>query len=312
MRVSVIIFLELCAHPSTSTAILNHGAIIPSPRRSCSSAIRFSNGNGLFASAFEFGMTKAAGANDSVDGPRSSEDGSSSGRTEGVGSKQEQAADRPARAQWETKGSHTKGNQGDQKRQTFSQARPSPLDFDAQIIKLYAYPGVTSSVIDLFVNERLPKWTQREISTFMRISGKKSRSKTFLHLKRHLPSIASRIGVCTSSWKLRDISAILYGLQCLREDDDGYLAIIAVMAEAIRQTVGSGEAASAVSISLTLLGLQKNKLRDRQSIELLHSITIMIKSCKESLSAQEVGNALYGMKGMSSDHAEVRDRKSVV
>ena len=133
-----------------------------------------------------------------------------------------------------------------------------------------------------------------------------------MHLKRLLPSIASRIGVFTSTWNLRDISAILYGLQCLREDDDGNLDILAVMTKALNESIVIGNAASAQSIAITLLGMQNNKLKERQSIELLRSITIMIKSCKESLSAQNVGNALYGMLSMSSDHGEVRSMISAL
>jgi hypothetical protein len=148
-----------------------------------------------------------------------------------VSVKQKQAIDGTARTQWETKGSESKGNQGRQERQTFYQARRPPSDFDAQIMVLYAYPGGTSSEIDSFVKEWLQKWTQRELSSFIRILGKKSKSKTFLHLKRLLPSIASRIEVSTPACRLRDISAILYSLQFLREDDDGYLAILAVITE---------------------------------------------------------------------------------
>ena len=144
----------------------------------------------------------------------------------------------------------------------------------------------------------------REISDFMRITGKKSRNKTRLHLKRNLPAIASRIKkLPTVSWRYRDISAVVYGLQCLREDDDGYLAVVAAMTAALVKSNQSREAVPFKSISMAMIGLQKNKLRARQSVELLNSIMIMTKSCHESPDAQEVGNALHGMQSMSSDHA---------
>ena len=313
MKIPLFLFLELSSLSHTSTATSSHGAIIANHRRSFGNAIQLSNGNGRFASSHELGMTKDT-ASDYIDGPRSSKVVNSSRCTEGVTMKQdhEQTVVGPVRSQWETKGSQSKGYQRHQKQQTLNQARRPSSDFDAQIIKLYEYPGGIPSEIDSFVREWLPKWAQGELSSFMRISGKKSRSRTFLHLKRHLPSIASRIEVFTSAWKLRDISAILYSLQCLGEDDDGYLAILAVMTKAMSESIGKGEAASSISISLTLLGLQKNRLRERQSIELLRSVTMMINSCKESLSAQAVGNALYGMQSMSSDHAEVRSMISAL
>ena len=37
-----------------------------------------------------------------------------------------------------------------------------------------------------------------------------------------------------------------------------------------------------------------------------------VHGCKESLSAQAVGNALYGMRSMSSDHPEVRSMTSAL
>jgi hypothetical protein len=37
----------------------------------------------------------------------------------------------------------------------------------------------------------------------------------------------------------------------------------------------------------------------------LSALAIKVRACKEDLSAQEVGNAFYGLKGMSSDVAEV-------
>jgi hypothetical protein len=37
-----------------------------------------------------------------------------------------------------------------------------------------------------------------------------------------------------------------------------------------------------------------------------------VRSCRESLSAQHVGNALYGMQCMSSDHVEVRSLLSAL
>ena len=153
----------------------------------------------------------------------------------------------------------------------------------------------------------------REISDFMRITGKKSRNKTRLHLKRNLPAIASRIKkLPTVSWRYRDISAVVYGLQCLREDDDGYLAVVAAMTAALVKSNQSREAVSFKLISMAMIGLQKNKLRARQSVELLNSIMIMTKSCHESPDAQEVGNALHGMQSMSSDHAEVRSMVSAL
>jgi hypothetical protein len=39
----------------------------------------------------------------------------------------------------------------------------------------------------------------------------------------------------------------------------------------------------------------------------LSALAMKVDSCKEDLNAQALGNALYGLQRMSSDHVEVRD-----
>lgn len=45
---------------------------------------------------------------------------------------------------------------------------------------------------------------------------------------------------------------------------------------------------------------------------ILSALVHKVQSCKEALGAQELGNALYGLQGMSSDSAEVRSMLSVL
>ena len=83
-----------------------------------------------------------------------------------------------------------------------NQSSKSSAEFNAHIISMFPPAGGKSSDIDLFVNDWLPECTAAEVSNFMRIAGKKSRVKSHLHLKRHLPTIASRIeDLSLVSWK---------------------------------------------------------------------------------------------------------------
>ena len=41
--------------------------------------------------------------------------------------------------------------------------------------------------------------------------------------------------------------------------------------------------------------------------DILLALAPKVKSCSEALDTQEVGNALYGLQGMNSEHSEVRD-----
>ena len=234
---------------------------------------------------------------------------------------QEQKQGRAARYQSDMResgsgsGSRSRGGKGHESDPISKSLRRSPSDFNTHITSMCSSSSSDGgcSAVDAFVKGWLPGCTVREISDFMRITGKKSRNKTRLHLKRNLPAIASRIKkLPTVSWRYRDISAVVYGLQCLREDDDGYLAVVAAMTAALVKSNQSREAVPFKSISMAMIGLQKNKLRARQSVELLNSIMIMTKSCHESPDAQEVGNALHGMQSMSSDHAEVRSMVSAL
>jgi hypothetical protein len=41
--------------------------------------------------------------------------------------------------------------------------------------------------------------------------------------------------------------------------------------------------------------------------EILSAVVLKVESCRETLTAQAVGNALYGLQGLSSDYSEVRE-----
>ena len=45
---------------------------------------------------------------------------------------------------------------------------------------------------------------------------------------------------------------------------------------------------------------------------MISSLLDKVHGCKESLIAQNVGNALYGMRSMSSDHPEVRSMINII
>ena len=234
---------------------------------------------------------------------------------------QEQKHGRAARYQSDMResgsgsGSGSRGGKGHESDPTSKSLRRSPSDFNAHVTSMCSSSSSDggSSAVDAFVKGWLPGCTVREISDFMRITGKKSRNKSHLHLKRNLPAIASRLEKSTTAtWRYRDISAVLYGLQCLVEDDDGYVGVVAAMGAALVRSTRHGEAVPFQSRSMAMIGLQKNRLRARQSVELLDSIIVMTKNCRESPNAQNVGNALYGMQSMSSDHAEVRSMVSAL
>ena len=67
-----------------------------------------------------------------------------------------------------------------------------------------------------FIIEDLQDCNISNIARFMRLAGKKSKSKSNDYLRGHLPLIASRLRTSiSSSWTYMNISNIIYGLQCL-------------------------------------------------------------------------------------------------
>ena len=55
-----------------------------------------------------------------------------------------------------------------------------------------------------------------------------------------------------------------------------------------------------------LYGLRSNRFKHQKSKKMLSCLPRIVEKCREPLDAQAVGNALYGLQGMSSDDADVR------
>ena len=167
--------------------------------------------------------------------------------------------------------------------------------------------GELGCKFDAFVDELLADCSKSVFANFMRIAGKRSRNNTALLMIRRLPDLSRKLDSMVSSvWSYREISNIIYGLQCCRESDDGYLTIMLTMSEIANRTASRGEMIQSQNLSMLLYGLRSNKFKQTESKKLLSCLHKIAVSCKEPLSAQAVANALYGLQGMSSDDADVR------
>jgi len=60
------------------------------------------------------------------------------------------------------------------------------------------------------------------------------------------------------------------------------------------------------TVGNALYGLQGCSSEHAEVRSILKALTPQIAKCSEPLDAQAVGNALYGLQGCSSEHAEVR------
>ena len=163
------------------------------------------------------------------------------------------------------------------------------------------------AIFDSFVKHRLEECNVAAIASLFRLSGKKSKSRSSDLLKQHLPAIASRLQTLSSSkWRNKDFSCVVYGLQCIEEKDAGYVTVLSIMTGIADRMVWDDKTISSKNISMMLYGLQRNHCEQPESLLFLEQAKELIHRCQGSLDAQAVGNALYGMQGLSSDSVEVR------
>ena len=190
---------------------------------------------------------------------------------------------------------------------SISRSPRSQSELRTHIDYIFADMNICNEVLfDEFIRVDLHECNVSNIGRFMRLGGKKSRSKSNDYLKKNLPTIASRLqALKSSSWMYMDISFVIYGLQNIGEKDAGYLDILTTMTEIAKITLKSKKILPPQDLSMMLYGLQKNTGCGDVNSQLLAVISQIAKQCSGTFKPQEMGNALYGLQGMSSDNAEV-------
>lgn len=163
---------------------------------------------------------------------------------------------------------------------------------------------VSAVAFNNFISSRLYDCSIDGIADIFSILGKKAKTKNYLVLKRHLPALAMRLGRMQSSWRLKEISLIVYGLQCFRESEKGYLDIVRIVSTFMKQKLHEQVVIYAGSVSMMCLGLQSNRFKRNESLELLSLLPYIVGSCPGPLSAQSIASILYGLQGMSSRRPE--------
>ena len=167
--------------------------------------------------------------------------------------------------------------------------------------------NVSADQAKVFLRERLKECNLKQVCHLMRLLGKKSKSKLHLSLKPHLPAVASHLESFSSKlWSFGNVSAVIHGLQCFEEDDDGYLRIISLVTKIADKSFITKASPSSSEITSIIAGLQKNRVKSLKSREFLSCLTSMVIQSKDEIGSRTVGALLYGLRCMSSDHVEVR------
>jgi hypothetical protein len=162
--------------------------------------------------------------------------------------------------------------------------------------------------VDKFITAQLAICSPGNVSDLMHATVKVTKKSPNLFLLReHLPAIAKRLKeVNPSDWKFRDISTIMYGLQCSRDNDSGVIDVLTVITAAAERGATENLRVTSQDASMMLLGLRKISYGHDASRKLLSVITKIIQKCTDLYDEQNIGNSLLGLQGMSSDCLEVR------
>jgi hypothetical protein len=165
----------------------------------------------------------------------------------------------------------------------------------------------TQSDVDKFINEQLAICSPGNVSDLMHATVKvKKKNPDLFLLSEHLPAIAMRLKVANpSDWRFRDISTIMYGLQCSKGSDMGVVEVLIVITAAAERGITESLPWTSQDASMMLLGLRKISCWHEASRKLLSVITKMIPKCADHYDEQNIGNSLLGLQGMSSECLEV-------
>ena len=172
---------------------------------------------------------------------------------------------------------------------------------------LFADPPVSAAKFENFIEEWLHMCNVADVTSLMRLSGKRLKNKASAILEHHLQSIAHRLTFLSAPcWMFMHMSFIIYGLLSLDENDTGYLDILFAMSKvAVNLTRTGGTEFNPQNLSMLIYGLQNSNCRENESRHLISSLADLIGTCKFNFDAQAIGNTLYGLQGMTSDSLEV-------
>ena len=172
---------------------------------------------------------------------------------------------------------------------------------------LFADPYLSKPTVDMFMYDRIDECDVANLSNLMRLSGKLMKSRKDLLMKVHMPAIGSRLETLSSlPWSFINIAFIFYGLQRMKESDNGLTRILKIMTEIAGEASLKEQKPSAQNISMILLGFQKNKCADEATKNLLPLVAKLISSCTDKFDAQHISTSLYGMQSMSTACPHVR------
>ena len=170
------------------------------------------------------------------------------------------------------------------------------------------------SEVDYFIETKLKECNVAAISIFMTRSASRSeKTSSVTFLIGYFPAIAARLSALQAQpWTFWQIAAVLSGLKCLRETEDGIQNIIEIMTHITRQSLDRGASVAPDDITLMLSGLGRIVAREHATQNLLSVITEAITKCTGDFTNVEIIKCLRSLQGKSTEQSEVRALLSVL
>jgi hypothetical protein len=172
--------------------------------------------------------------------------------------------------------------------------------------ELFSRGVINGEEFDQFVRKWVPGSSVNGYATFMLHSGKKSNNNSS-NMARNLPALAVHLQNLTGSrWTSLSIAFVMCGLQNFDEKVEGYLKIVSSMNKIIKRAIRFNVPFEYKHSAMALLGLQKNRLCDKASLELLSNIASMMRLSNDVPTSRSLANALYALKSMNSTSSQVQ------
>ena len=170
-------------------------------------------------------------------------------------------------------------------------------------------------IVCFFKDKLIDQCDTANIVDILRKSSDIAKLKNTYFLRSHLPTIATRLATISSlgaTWSGEDIAIICYGMRFAKPTDDGVAGILSAMAAAVTQRLALGLKFQSRHAAWLAIGLSGSGFDNEVHGKYLLALAGIIRNCPRSFEYQTVGNILYGLRGMSCNHTEVRDVISAV
>ena len=175
-----------------------------------------------------------------------------------------------------------------------------------KLIKYAKGQFLKRSDVDGFIAKKLKDCKIAALAIFMaRSSSRSSVTVQVTFLIGFYPKIAARLEeLLSESWAFWQISAVINGMRCMRENEEGIQKMCTVTSKMIDMALNRGEVVLAADITMIMLGVTRLVGREVETRKLLHSVAEAVKKCEEDFTPEELITGLRGLQGKPSGSPE--------